>query len=278
MAEKDTGKSRKSRPKGTQPAARTRGGFSLKYLVWLLVILIVLGIAFLIAAKPVFNIDLREKFTRSEVTTGTASILSKMEDLFLFQSVEYVYKTVFPYDFVSADYDWRKLLDKELFGDELSKKERENLALYRFCEDIGISLLKRNIQFVVVTTVVRGGFDLEGTPFADPEGYPDPENYIKIDEEAGILYLRLPPPIITDIEIEDMNSATYPYPDIDISPENYKRLVEFISMGIEERVLTEGILELAKQRGTAFIEAILLETGLEEIVFVEGEQHIQSKE
>ena len=194
--------------------------------------------------------------------------------MFLFQTVEYVYKTVFPFDFVPAVYDWRALLDKHVLGQELTAKEKEYLSIYRFCEDLGIQLQKNKFDFVVITSVVRGGFNLEGTVYENPEQYGGGEyreiqEYVRIEEETQTLYLRLPPPVITHFEIEDPDRATYPYPDFEISPENWKWLTQFTANKIEQQVLEDGILELAKQKGSAFIEKILIDAGLQKVVFLD---------
>lgn len=240
-----------------------------KWLKWVLILLIVLGLTFLFTAKPVFNIDIMEKIRQKRTQSGSEAILTKVQDIFLFQTVEYVYKTVFPYDFVSPDYDWRALLDKEALGQNLNANEREHLRIYRFCEDIGITLQSNRYEFVVITSVVRGGFNLEGTVYQPQETTEDIEEYIRIDNESKTLYLRLPPPVITAFETEDLDRERYPYPDLAISPDNWKRLTQFTANEIEVQVLEDGILELAKQRGKVFIEKLLLDSGLETIVFIE---------
>jgi hypothetical protein len=228
---------------------------------WILVAVLAAGIAFLFTAKPVFNIDILEHLKRDRSTSGSDAILTRAHDLFLFQTVEYVYKTVFPFDFVPAVYNWNELLDREARGNELTEEEQEYLIIYRFCEELGIKLRANKFDFVVITSVIRGGFDIEETAYAD--------EYVQVDVETKTLFLRLPPPVITHFEIEDPDRATYPYPDFEISPENWKRLIRFTSAKIERQVLDDGILEHAKQNGKAFIEKLLIDSGLRHVVFLD---------
>ena len=245
--------SERNKRQGSKPKAPGRFFRRLK---WLLIAIIVIAAAFLFTAKPVFNIDLLKRITKNRTESGSDAILVQARELFLFQTVEYVYKTVFPFDFVPAAYDWRALLDKEAFGKKLTKQEKEYLLIYRFCEDLGIKLHANKFEFVVITSIVRSGFELEDTG-----------EYGRIEEET--LFLRLPQPVITNFEIEDPDRASYPYPDFEISPENWKRLTQFTAAKIERQVLEDGILERAKQNGTAFIEKLLIDSGLRHVVFLE---------
>lgn len=238
-------------------------------LIWVLAIIVILGAAFFLLAKPLFNIDLQERFKRKRTTTASVAVLEEVRDLFLFQTVEYIYKTVFPYDFAPADYDWRALLRKAAEQAPLSAEETEHLSIYRFCEDIGIKLDSNRYEFVVLTAVVRGGFDLKGTVYESPEEHENLDKYIYVDEEEKTLYLRLPEPVIVDFAIEDPTAENYPYPDIEISPDNWKKLTNFVSLKIREQVISEGILTIAKQRGEAFVEKLLIDAGLKQIVFLD---------
>jgi hypothetical protein len=257
MAEK------KKRRSGKAPIRLFRG------LKWVLIAVLVAGIAFLFTAKPVFNIDIVKQLKRDRTESGSDVILTRARDLFLFQTVEYVYKTVFPFDFVPAVYNWNGLLDREALGNELTAEEQEYLTIYRFCEDLGIKLRANKFDFVVITSVIRGGFNVEGTAYEKPGEAVSADEYVRVDEETKTLFLRLPPPVITYFEIEDPDRATYPYPDFEISPENWKRLTRFTSAKIEQQVLDDGILEHAKQKGKAFIEKLLIDSGLRHVVFLE---------
>lgn len=255
-------KKQESRQK--EPKRRIR----LPSIKWILIILVVIAAAFFLLAKPLLNIDLQERFKKKRTTTASVAVLEEVRDLFLFQTVEYIYKTVFPYDFVPADYDWRTLLRKVAEQDTLSAEETEYLSIYRFCEDIGIKLDSNRYEFVVLTAVVRGGFDLKGTVYERPEEHENLEEFVFVDEEEKTLYLRFPEPVIVNFTIEDPTAANYPYPDIEISPDNWKKLTNFVSLKIQEQVISEGILEIAKQRGEAFIEKLLIDAGLKQIVFL----------
>ena len=246
-----------------------RHSFSLSSLKWILIGIVILVLAFLITAKPVFNIDLSQRIRDKRKTSSSSAVLEEVRDVFLFQTVEYVYKTVFPYDFMPEDYDWGALLDKANFNQPMTPEEHEYLDFFFFCKELGINLKSNRNDFAVITALVRGGFNLEGTIYESPDTVENIDEYVWVDQETQTLYLTLPDPVISEFIIEDPTTSTYFYPDLGISPENWKRLVEFTSARIEEQVLAEGILEHARRRGKNFLEALLLQTELKKIEFIE---------
>jgi hypothetical protein len=260
---------KEKQPTSDESRPKKRRRFRIPSLIGILIIIVVLAAAFFLLAKPLFNIDLRERLKKNRTTAASVAVLEEVRDLFLFQTVEYIYKTVFPYDFVPADYDWRSLLRKVSQETPLSAEETEYLSIYRFCEEIDIRLDSNRYEFVVISAVVRGGFDLQGTVYERPEEFENLKEYARVDEEEKTLFLRLPKPVIVDFIIEDPTAADYTYPDIEISPENWKKLTDFVSGEIREQVIAEGILELAKKRGQAFIEKLLIDAGLKRVIFLD---------
>lgn len=233
------------------------------WLILFLIIIIILAVLALIIADRFFNIDLNFRLSRTEKTAVSVAVLEEMKEILSVNTVEYVYKTVFPYDFVPADTDWNSLLGKRRNNQPLSDMENRHLEVYELCRDVGISLDSRSYVFVVITSVVKGGFDLQGTV------YENLEEYIRIDEESNTLTLKLPEPKIVDLIIEDSTSETYKYPDLGIEPENWKKLTGFIAGEIEGKVIEEGILEAARTRGEEFFRRLFLEAGYSEIIFLE---------
>mgnify|MGYP006292364335 FL=1 len=243
----------------------------LRFFVWLAIIIAVLAAAFIFLAGPIFDIDLRGLILRRTTESVSIAVLQETRDVLSFQTVEYVYKAVFPYDFVDPDYDWRELLNKAATDAELTDAELDHLDFYAFCRDLGIRLLTDRYEFVVITAVVRAGFDLSGTVFENPAAAEGISEYVSYDEEARRLTLRLPEPVIVDFIIEDETSEAYPYPDIAMGPDKWKRLTGYAEGRIRARVMEEGILDQARERGRDFLERIFLGpgTGIEEILFIE---------
>lgn len=95
------------------------------------------------------------------------------------------------------------------------------------------------------------------------------DEYIRIDEESNILYIKLPDPVIVDLIIEDSTSENYQYPDLGIEPKNWKKLTAFIAREIEGKVIEEGILKTARERGEEFFRRLFLEAGYNDIIFME---------
>lgn len=239
--------------------------------VWLLIAAVIIAAAFVFLADPLFGIDLRNIILRRTTESMSVVVLQETRDVLNFQTIEYVYKAVFPYDFVETDYDWRALLNKAAANTELTESELEHLDFYTFCRELGIRLLTDRYDFVVITAVVRAGFDLSGTAFEHPSAAEDITEYVAYDEEARRLTLNLPEPVIVDFIIEDETSEAYPYPDIAMGPDKWKRLTEYAEGRIRGKVIGEGILSQAEERGRDFLERIFLDpdTGIREIVFIE---------
>ena len=249
---------------------RQAGGFP-RFLIPVIVILI-LGIAFVFSAKPLLNLDLGIRFLNTRVTSVSESVLVEVKDIFQFNTVEYVYKTVFPYDYVPSEYDWRDLVMRAGQNMPLDAEEEELLSMYRFCEKIGMKIDSRQFEFAVVTCIVKGGYELSGTLYDQIERdvpLPDIEGYISINEEEKSVTLRLPRPAILDVIIEDTTDSNYSYPALPISPENWKILTNFVAGKIREKVTADGILETAAEKGKEFITKVLKQSGFSSVQFIE---------
>lgn len=246
---------------------RRRGGVFL----WLVLIVVVIAAAFIFLAQPLFDINLRNLVLRRSTEAVSMAVLEETRDVLSFQTIEYVYKAVFPYDFVEPEYDWRALLQKAATDADLTDSEREHLEFYSFCRGLGIRLLTDRYEFAVITATVRAGFNLMGTPFENPDTNENIEHYIAFDKETRRLILKLPDPVIADFIIEDETSEAYPYPDIAIGPAKWKELTAYAEEKIREKVIQEGILEQAEERGKEFLRRIFLDsgTGISEIVFID---------
>lgn len=238
-------------------------------LITSVIIIIILGVLALIIADKIFNIDLGIHLTKTEKTSVSEGVLEEVREILSFNTVEYVYKTVFPYDFAPPDTDWDRLLLKQQRNLAVTETEKKLLEVYQLCTDVGIRLDSRSYTFVVITSVVKGGFDLKGTVYENPESGENLHDYIRIDKESNSLYIKLPEPVIVDLIIEDSTSENYQYPDLGIEPQSWKKLTAFIAREIEGKVIEEGILETARERGEEFFRRLFLEAGYNDIVFME---------
>ncbi|MBN2050659.1 MAG: DUF4230 domain-containing protein [Spirochaetales bacterium] len=230
-----------------------------------LLILGLLALIFLLVADPLFQLDFG--LIRTDSTASSAAVLTEVKDVFALHTVEYIHKSVFPHDFIPQGLLWEPLLRKRRDGVRLTDEDRLNLEVYDLCGRLGLSPYRGGFDFVVVTSIVKGGFDLSGTVYENPQLYGDNTQQALRLQEDGTLVLVMPPSTILDVIIEDSSSATYPYPDMQIEPEQWRLLTSFIRRRISSRVLQEGILDAARLRGEAVIRRLLQEAGFPKVVF-----------
>jgi hypothetical protein len=249
-------------------------------------LLAVMAVAFIPSLSFPFSLP----FTRHEVTTAHELILRELRPVFTLSTVEYSYKSVFPYDFLPEGVEPGAVMRKQLRGEPLDSAEREAADLLALCRSMGIDLSPSSYQFVVIESRVRGGFRLSGTPWtpASPgrtsggSGEPSmateeqdqhagtaAESIVSIDREHGRVEVALPPPEITSFIIEDETSEEYRYPDIQVDPQEWRRITEYVRGRIKERVIAEGILEKSRENGRRLVRRLLQEAGWEEVVFTE---------
>ena len=128
-------------------------------LLFVLLSLACIVLAFLVLADPLFDLDFGLIRDRRRAASSIVALSGR--DLMLLNTVEAIYKVVFPYDYVAADTEWRPLLSKSASGAELTAAEASQLEVYRLAADIGIDLQSKRNDFVVVTAIAKIGLDLE---------------------------------------------------------------------------------------------------------------------
>ncbi len=202
----------------------------------------------------------------TKVSSSTAT-LTQVRSVLSLNTLEVVRKVVFPYDFVPEDIDWNLFL-KVKEKRPLSLSETAYLATYELCREIGIDLRKKRREFVVLTTIIKAGFDLTNPLFSAPEsaGAALAGKYVQTDSSGGIT-ITLPPAVITDMIIEDAGTETYTYPDIRIGPENWKKLTLFVEERIQRDKAAQDILEMAAENGRKFLSRMFLDSGYSKVSF-----------
>jgi len=219
----------------------------------LLILASALVLKFLI---PGFRLSI--PFVYNTRSSSSDIILKEINKVSNLSTVKYIYKSVFPFDFYEKDTDWRSLLSKRIKGDELTELEIENLWLFDECQTIGINLIYQTYDFVVITSIVEAGMNIG--EFIDPED-------IKIEGKS--VTLRMPQTIITNFTIEDSDSSNYNYPDLNVDPLNWKKITNYVEEKIKLKVIEDGVLKTAEKRGQDFIESILIDSGWDNIIFVQ---------
>lgn len=151
---------------------------------------------------------------------------------------------------------------------------------------------KKKFDFLVATIVVSAGFDLSGTPFAEhvetsgiaPSDAPQPKSesslnvsdWISINDEViesdgkkgKTLRIRLPPVRITKVEIEDPIRDQYPFPDIDLKPEGWRKIANFIHDRAIDEAISNGVLDAARQNAAEFFKSFFSQAGYDQVFVI----------
>ncbi len=256
--------------------------------LWTLFAAVLLIAVFVIFFTDLVGIDLapflpKVRLQRSETWSSSTVTLEAVRDLYAFNTVEYVHRAVFPYDYLPESVSLTEILAKlrtanSTVRNALSPDEYLYFQTYNLAVDIGMDLGGR-YDFVVVTVVVTAGFDLEGSKLAEPL---DPGT---VDGAAGMVsgfqvetintpdgdrlraIVSPPPPTITEIYVEDIVGEDYPYPDISIGADSWRRVTEFVEEQVVAMPEITDLLTIAEANGRDFVRDVLLRAGYDEVVF-----------
>lgn len=221
------------------------------------------------------------RFQKTTIRSASTIELEGVRDLYAFNTVAYVHRAVFPFDYLSEEISLRSILDKladtELtVAETLSENEYLYFQTFNLAAEIGIGLGTRDRDFVVVTVVVNAGFDLEGFALENPEGTTPGERseffriatYETASGESGRrAILVLPEPVITSVVVEDLTTEEYGYPDIAIGAEGWRLVAEFVEARVLESPRIAELLDAARTKGEQFVSAMLRQAGYEDVVF-----------
>ncbi|MDC7125063.1 MAG: DUF4230 domain-containing protein [Spirochaetales bacterium] len=229
--------------------------FPLKLFLSLLILIACIIILFTI--KNTFNLKIGNPFVKEENISSSEIILKEVRELTELNSIEYIYKMVFPYDLLSPNTDISTILYKQQNKNKLSPDEIKTLSVYKIALSSGIDILDKDFNFAVVKIKIKAGYD-----FSDNMNLS-----VNIDKNDNSITLKLPKVSINDVVIEDQQSANYNYPDLNVSPENWRVLSKMLSEEAQKRALAAGIIESAKNSGKKIIEKFLTSAGYENIIF-----------
>ncbi|MFN2312274.1 MAG: hypothetical protein ABR590_09510 [Spirochaetia bacterium] len=261
-----------------KPSSVKRGTAHLIALVSIAVAATVLGLVIL--RLPAELLPQAFEVLRREQRSGHELLLTEVHDLYRFHTVEYVYRSVFPYDYMAPHLSLAGILRSIRSGsgsiaDMLNKEEQRYLDAYNISLQAGLRSDTAAAEFVVVTVVVRAGFDLSDTVFARPheatleqlrsvfsveESQPTPDG-----TKIRVAHMRTPPAVITDLRVEDVNPETYPYPDVSLSPEGWREIAQFVRAHARSETIGDGILAAAERNGHRLLETLLLQLGYDSV-------------
>ena len=257
-----------------------------------ILILLVLAAAMILGRPYLRRLQRATAPIRSERVVGHDILLQEMHDLARLHTLEYRYRTVFPFDYMPPEISLNALLarlrhEEGRYHELISTEERDYLAAYNLVDRHGIG--SRGVgEFLVLDIVVSAGFVFDSSHY-DNDHY---DNDPYVDEpprtEVGAELLRLessgpqppltaaaveratvtlPPAVITQVRIEDIDPERYPYPEIALTPQAYREIAEFVRERATARVLGHGLLRQAELSGRRMIEQLLLDAGIERVEF-----------
>ena len=238
-------------------SGHSRGKRKYKMLKFIIIIIFILILSVIILKFFIPGLSFKLPFIYNTKSAYTEIILRDIHKVSNLSTVEYIYKSVFPFDFIDKDTNWKTILSKNAKNEFLSEVETDKLRLYNQCKSIGINLESNIYDFVVITSIVEAGLNLENGFHSDD-----------ILIEGKNITLRIPDTIITNFIIEDPDSSRYQYPDLDVNPMQWKQITDYVEEKIRLKVLKDGILKNAELRGNEFIKSVLLESGWENVTFI----------
>ena len=232
-----------------------------------------------IFGKPLLSVG--ELLRNRERRFSSREVLERITDLYELQTVEYVYRMVFPHDCYLPDLSMGAIFDRLGDGEGsaeelLSREELAHLDAHNLAHETGLATSPEGEDFVVVSARVRAGYVLDGTqrlgelfrvePLTGDEGSSPTEKEALLPERSRVTCL-LPSAEVVSVVIEDLNLDNYPYPSPRVDAEEWRDISLFIRKEARERTVQEGILEDAEGNARDFLEGLLKEAGFAEISF-----------
>ena len=223
--------------------------------ILLLILLIVAAVIFILFQTG-FELNIPNPFVKTTRSSASSIVLKQMRDLSRLNTIEFIYKSVFPHDLINSDIDMANLIRRYNNHERLSFEEIEMLSIYGITTEAGID--PGGTSFAVITVRIKAGFNFEN-------GFS--EEQILINPDTGSITLPLPKAEITEIIIEDDKSSLYEYPDLDVSPEQWKTLSSLLTAAAKKEAVERGILTEAEERGRQTIRRLLLNSGYKTVEF-----------
>ncbi len=214
------------------------------------------------------------------------SVLEEIRDIKELETASYTLKSVFPYDFVDAGtVDWSFLQlqydrSPSLFLEKTHPSwhpggrvpdEWNGAEIYALCRQAGIDPGRPDYRFLVISTELRAGIDFDvwlGDLGEQDERGEVPGIRISTREDGSKeLRLEALPVEIMSFIVEDRDTAVDGFPDVPLSPDRWRILVEALEPRLMDLALENGLLEVAEEQGRAFISEIFMAAGYQHVLF-----------
>ena len=177
--------------------------------------------------------------------------------------------------------------------------EWEHAELYHICRAVGIDPGRLDYRFIVLSAVFTAGVDMDAwlAMFGDTALSPEAMNpaasegrgagsgerqgaggaesekgvrgiRIQETEDGGRILEIIPPPVgLTSFFIEDRDASREGFPDIPLSPEEFRILSDFMLPRLREMALSGGLIEEARTGALSFLTEIFTAAGFDTVEF-----------
>lgn len=260
--------------------ARTRRPLLLPVLIFLLVAMGLLYFSWRTNDLPFLKLFSPKK------TSASWSILEEIRTINKLETAAYDMKVVFPYDFIgNQEVNWGFLkyqYDREpdLFliktdpawhpGGRLPE-DWNGADIYDLCRQVGLDPGWPDYRFIVISVSVRAGVDLDLwiDSFTVAQPGDDVGGIDILTDENGIKTLRIKevPVVVTSFIIEDRDSSVDGFPDVPLSPREWRLLVDGLRPKLQDMALEGGLMETAGEGSRSFISGIFTAAGYVNVEF-----------
>ncbi len=215
--------------------------------------------------------------------TSVYTTLEESASESLLNTAEFSLKVLYPYDFIDAgdEVPWKTLQrhynyhrddyltreSREFYPEGIIPEAWQYASLYRMCRECGLDPAADPLSFVVIEARLKAGINLRFQEDGSIEGalHLHGSNEKKLD-------ITLPAVQITDIIIVDRPVQIYGYPEVRISPGQWKNLIEALIPDIKELACERGLLDEAA-RGAALLLTDLFEGAGFEVNDIQFKEH-----
>ncbi|TVQ22807.1 MAG: hypothetical protein EA382_11440 [Spirochaetaceae bacterium] len=207
------------------------------------------------------------RFHRSVTTASSSITLEQVRSIAALNTVGLVHRTVFPYDYMESGLSLPPILRKlratdASVRDTLTDVEYRYLTAYNVAERANLGMSAGSFDFVVVTLVLTAGFDLSSSDVSLSV-----EEYVTDGVNRRRAIVGLPAATITDVTIEDIDPADYPYPNVALGPEGWRLITEYVREHAVSADAKRELVDTARRRGESFFAELLSQASFSDVVF-----------
>jgi hypothetical protein len=176
-------------------------------------------------------------YTR-QVSSGSSGVLIAIESVGELETLAEVRRNVFPHDFLVPDTDIYTLLrriemSQRPLEEVLTPEERTHLAIAELAGRYGLATQSGQRGHVVITTVIRYGYDLAHISRLVAQAV--------ADAAGQSVTIELPPASLLSLETEDISRDSYPWGTVPVSAEGIREISALIADAVQEPERTEEL-------------------------------------